>query len=116
MRFEVETVIAGAALSDLGSTGTLQATGHVATRRRATVFAQVKGTPSEALFEEGEHIEAGQVLTRLENAAQNASLTQARAQFSAAQVLLNQYEVQLAPARCDLNRNEELAVHQLVSQ
>jgi len=115
-RFEVETVTAIAPSASGGSTAILQATGYVTARRQATVSAQITGTLIEVLIEEGEHVQAGQVLARLENTAQQAAVAQAQAQFKAAQALLGQYDAQLAQASRDLKRDEDLVVSHLVSQ
>src|SRR5262245_55581135 len=69
-RFEVETATAIAPSSGGGSNAVLQATGYVTARRTATVSAQITGTLTEVLIEEGERVEKGQVLARLENKAQ----------------------------------------------
>jgi RND family efflux transporter MFP subunit len=66
-------------------------------------------------MEEGEYVKAGQVLTRLEDDAQRASLAQAQAQVMAARALLGQFLAQLAQARRDLKRSEDLVARQLVS-
>lgn len=114
--FEIETAAAITPVDGGGSTATLQATGYVTARRQATVSAQITGTITEVLIEEGEYVKAGQVLTRLENNAQKASLAQAQAQVKVSQALLNQYDAELAQARRDLKRSEDLVARQLVSE
>jgi len=101
--------------SGSGSTAILQATGYVTARREATASAQITGTLTEVLIEEGEHVQAGQVLARLDDTAARASLEQAEAQLDAAQALLGQYEAQLEQARSDVKRDEAL-VGEAVSQ
>src|SRR5256885_2408490 len=95
--------IAGAA-----SASVLDATGYVTARRQATVSAQITGTLTEVLIEEGEHVKAGQVLARLDDTAQRASLAQSAAQVQAAQALLVQFQAQLEQGRRDLKRNQDL--------
>jgi RND family efflux transporter MFP subunit len=94
----------------------LQATGYVTARREATVSTQITGTLTSVSIEEGEHVKAGQVLAQLDDSAQKAALEQARAQLSAARALLVQYQVQLAQARRDNQRNADLIDRKLVSQ
>ncbi|MGB0133603.1 efflux RND transporter periplasmic adaptor subunit [Dokdonella sp.] len=114
--FEVTSVSAVApSMGGGGSAAVLQATGYVTARRQATVSAQITGTLSEVLIEEGEHVEEGQVLARLEDTAQQASLAQARAQVAQARAQLSQFEVQLAQARRDLVRVQDLVGRKLVS-
>ena len=98
-----------------GSTAVLQATGYVTARRQATVSTQITGTLSEVLIEEGEHVEAGQVLARLEDTAQQAALAQAQAQLAQARALVGQFEAQLAQAERDQARQQELVGRKLVS-
>ncbi len=112
----VETASAAApASASSGGTAVLQATGYVTARRQATVSAQITGTLSEVLIEEGERVEAGQVLARLENAAQLATLGQAEAQLAQARAQVGQFRAQLAQARRDLARQEDLVGRKLVS-
>ena len=121
-RFEVEITTATAPLpeSPTGAwsnpTAILQATGYVTARRQATVSAQVTGILAEVLIEEGEHVQAGQVLARLEDSAQKAAVAQARAQLEAIQAVLEQYDVQLTQAQRDLARYESLRPQHLVSE
>ena len=54
-------------------------------RRQATVSAQITGALTQVLIEEGEHVNAGQVLARLDDTSQRAARAQAQAQLEAAQ-------------------------------
>jgi RND family efflux transporter MFP subunit len=104
--------LAGAA----GGASVLDATGYVTARREATVSAQITGTLTQVLIEEGDHVKAGQVLGTLDDTAQRASLAQAQAQLSSAQALLLQYQAQLAQSQRDVARDEDLVKRNLVSQ
>jgi RND family efflux transporter MFP subunit len=115
-RFEIEAVTAVAPWSDTGSIAILQATGYVTARRAATVSAQITGTLTEVLVDEGDHVKAGQVLARLESTAQRASLAQTEAQLQAARALYVQSKAQLRQDYRDLVRNEELEARHLVSR
>jgi len=115
-RFVVDTAVAVAPTAQGGaSTAVLQATGYVTARRQATVSTQITGTLIEVLIEEGERVEAGQVLARLEDTAQQATLGQARAQVAQARAQGGQFSVQLAQARRDLQRQQDLVGRKLVS-
>lgn len=114
-RFEVQAALAVTPASDSGTTAVLQATGYVTARREATVSAQITGALSQVLIEEGEHVKQGQVLARLDDSAQKASLAQAQAQLSAARALVVQYQGQLEQARRDNQRNQDLIARNLVS-
>jgi RND family efflux transporter MFP subunit len=111
---DVATALAPSAAQ--GPTAILQASGYVTARREATVSAQITGTIKEVLIEEGEHVKAGQVLARLEDAAYQAAVAQARAQLLAAQALEVQYTTQLAQARRETQRNQDLIDRNLVSR
>lgn len=115
-QFEVQSAMAVAPSLQGGPSATLQASGYVTARRQATVSVQITGTLTEVLIEEGEYVQAGQVLARLESTAQQASLAQAYAHFQAAQALLGQFDVQLSQARRDHQRSEDLVARRLVSQ
>lgn len=61
-----------------GQTG-LAASGHVVARRRATLAAQVTGQIIAINVDEGDRVEAGQVIARLDMSAATARLANARA-------------------------------------
>jgi RND family efflux transporter MFP subunit len=99
-----------------GSTSVLDATGYVTARREATVSAQITGTVTQVLFDEGDHVQAGQVLARLDDTAQRAAVAQAQAQLQSAQAVLTQTEAQLAQYQRDVRRDEDLVKRNLVSE
>ena len=115
-RFDVQTATSVAPSAGGGDTAVLQAAGYVTARRQATVSAQITGTLTQVLIEEGDHVAAGQVLATLEDTAQRAALAQTQAQLRAAQSLLVQYQTTLAQNRRDLKRNEDLVGRKLVSE
>jgi RND family efflux transporter MFP subunit len=94
----------------------LQATGYVTARRQATVSAQITGTLTAVLIEEGDHVAKGQVLARLDDSAYKAGLQTARAQAAAAQALTAQYRAQLVQHRHDSTRRQSLAKRGPVSK
>ena len=112
----VHTVMAQPATGGGAKSSVLDATGYVTARRQATVSAQITGTLTDVLIEEGEHVKAGQVLGRLDDTAQRASLAQAQAQWHAAEAVLLQGHAQLAQSERDLRRAEDLIQRNLVSQ
>ncbi len=115
-RFEVQAAIAAAPSGTGAEAAVLQATGYVTARREATVSAQITGTVSDVLIEEGDHVKAGQVLAHLNSTAQRAQLAQAQAQFSSTQATLAQFEAQLVQARRDLVRKQDLVGRKLIAQ
>ena len=110
---EVETVTASA--PSAGESGAvLQATGYVTARRQATVSAQIVGTLTEVLIEEGDHVKEGQVLARLEDSSQQAYLNSARASAAAAEARVGEMRTQLVQATRDSERQQNLVKRGLV--
>lgn len=87
----------------------LQATGYVTARRMATVSAQITGTLTEVLIDEGFKVRKGQVLARLDDSGLKAALAAVEAQARSAEANLGQLRAQLAQARADEARQAELA-------
>jgi HlyD family secretion protein len=87
----------------------LQATGYVTARRMATVSAQITGTLTEVLIDEGFKVKKGQVLARLDDSGLRAGLAAADAQVHSAQATQTQLRAQLAQAEADARRQAELA-------
>src|SRR5579864_2627073 len=112
----VHTATAVAPPGSGGSGSVLDATGYVTARREATVSAQITGTVTQVLFDEGDHVQAGQVLARLDDTAQRAAVAQAQAQLQSAQAVLVQTEAQLAQYQRDVRRDEDLVKRNLVSE
>lgn len=63
---EAETAVAMLPSLQAAPSPVLQATGYVTARMRATVSSQIPGSLTQVLIEEGEHVETGQVLARLD--------------------------------------------------
>jgi RND family efflux transporter MFP subunit len=113
--FEIEQATAVAPSADPGATAVLQATGYVTARINATVSAQITGTLTQVLIEEGEHVTKGQVLARLDDTQYEAGLLQAKAGLASAQAALAQYQANLQQAKRDLVRDQDLVDRHLVS-
>jgi RND family efflux transporter MFP subunit len=112
----VKVATAVTAASDAEAGAVLQATGYVTARRQATVSAQITGTLTDVLIEEGDHVDKGQVLARLDDAGYRANLAAATAQAAAAHALVAQYQAQLAQDTHDAARLQALAGRGLVSR
>ena len=69
----VQTALAIAPSTDSEAGAVLQATGYVTARRQATVSAQITGTLTAVLIEEGDHVRQGQVLARLDDRGYKAN-------------------------------------------
>src|SRR5690606_14705563 len=82
-----EPVVLDGAAAPRGSI--LDASGYVVARRQATVSAKITGKVVEVLIEEGQRVEQGQVIARLDSANALAALAQAQAQHAQAVASLN---------------------------
>jgi RND family efflux transporter MFP subunit len=101
-----------------GSPGTplLDASGYVVARRQATVSAKITGKVTEVLIEEGQHVDKGAVVGRLDDTNIRAALGQSIAQLEYSKASLDQVKVNLANAERDYNRKSELFAQHFVSQ
>lgn len=98
------------------SSSVLDASGYVTARRQATVSAKVTGRVAEVRIEEGQRVEEGEVLARLDPVDAQAALEQARTQLDAARALLVEQRVQLTRAERDQKRQQDLVARKLTSQ
>lgn len=83
--------------------------GDVEAINRTTLSAQTQGQVQEMLFDVDDYVEAGQVVIRLKDTEQQASLNQARAD-------LKEAKARLTEAQDNFNRNKDLFGKKLVSQ
>ena len=104
----VQTVTVRANGQGPSADAVLQATGYVTARRMATVSAQMTGTLTEVLIDEGFKVKKGQVLARLDDSGLRAGLAAAQAQVRTAEANLGQLRAQLAQAQADERRQAEL--------
>jgi len=94
----------------------LDASGYVVARRQATVAAEVTGKLIEVNVEEGQRVEQGDVLARLDDATEQAQLGLALAQVSASRSALAETAARLENARRTLVRQRDLRARELTSQ
>lgn len=104
----VQTAVVRANGQASGAAAVLQATGYVTARRSATVSAQITGTLTAVLIDEGFKVKKGQVLARLEDSGLRATLAATEAQVRAAEATVAQLRAQLAQAEADARRQAEL--------
>ena len=93
----------------------LNASGYVTTRRRATVSSKVTGKVQEVLIEEGQRVEANQVMARLDPVDANAQRALAASQLAAARSEIGSVRAQLREAEANATRMENLVKQKLVS-
>jgi RND family efflux transporter MFP subunit len=105
------------AIADGGApTSVLDATGYVVARRMATVSAKITGKVREVLIEEGQRVEAGDVMATLDPVDADAQRDLAAAQLAASRSLAGSVQAQLREAESNATRLASLVDSQLVSK
>lgn len=113
---EVQTADVTAIGTNGGSTTVLDATGYVVARRMATVSSKITGRVREVLIEEGQRVEAGQVMATLDPVDADASRTLAHSQREAARSQVGNVQAQLKEAEANAARLGQLVGQKLVSR
>ncbi len=111
----VRTVVAEPA-EVVGPRTVLNASGYVTARSEATVSSKITGKVVDVLIEEGQRVEQGQVLARLDDANGRAALAHAEAVLAATRAGLAETEVRLAEARRELRRLESLVATRIATE
>jgi RND family efflux transporter MFP subunit len=114
--FEVQTAIAQSLAATQGDASVLDASGYVTARRQATVSSKVTGRVAEVLIEEGQHVDKGQVLARLDAAEAQAQLNLARTQLDVARAQLVDLNILLAQAERNYARQLDLVKRNFISE
>lgn len=94
----------------------LSAAGYVSSRRRSIIASQVAGRLVEVAVEEGDAVEKGQVLARLDDRDVRVAAARSRAELQAASQRLVAARATATRARSDLARAEQLARAQVVTR
>jgi RND family efflux transporter MFP subunit len=110
------TVVAARAIPSTGAgTSVLDATGYVTARRQATVSAKITGKVRDVRIEEGQRVEAGDILATLDDAEALVEVQLRLAQLESARS--QQAEAVSASANAErvLRRQQELSERKLTS-
>ena len=99
-----------------GSASVLDATGYVVARRMATVSSKITGKVREVLIEEGQRVEAGQIMATLDPIDAAAQRDLASSQMAAARSQIGSVQAQLKEAEANAARLGGLVKQQLVSK
>ena len=99
----VRTAVARPAGQAADGSSVLDASGYVTARRQATVSAKVTGKVTEVLIEEGQRVEEGAVLARLDDTEAKAQLALSQAQLVAARSQVAEVRAQLEQAERDFD-------------
>jgi len=110
---QAAVVVSASAAAISGST--LEATGYVVANRQATVAAKVTGRLVSVMFEEGQHVKAGQVLAKLDDTNAAAVMNEARAQVDLAKTTLKGKEALWQISQRLLVRQKQLQANGWVS-
>jgi len=105
--------VAGPALA---STSVLDASGYIIARRQATISAKIAGRLDRLLINEGQHVDAGQIIANLDDSNALATLASATAQLESSQTLEKQSALTLAQSGREAARSDALAADHFVSQ
>ena len=108
---EVTAVGAGGAGASV-----LDATGYVVARRMATVSSKITGRVREVLIEEGQRVDAGQVMATLDPIDADAQRALAASQVAASRSQIGSVQAQLREAEANAVRLGGLVRQQLVSR
>src|SRR6202051_5113324 len=105
---KVEVVVAKRAVGPASREALLNATGYVTPRQRATIAAKITGRVTGVFFDEGTHVNQGQLLATLDDADAKRALESAKADRDSAQAAIADFQVQLKNAKIQLGRAEQL--------
>ncbi len=113
---EVRTAPTAAIGTSGASASVLDASGYVVARRMATVSAKITGRVKEVLIEEGQRVEEGQVMARLDPVDADAQRSLYTSQLSATRSQVDNVQAQLHEAETNATRLGALVKQQLVSK
>jgi RND family efflux transporter MFP subunit len=99
----------------IGPGSILDASGYVVARRQATVSSKITGKVIEVAIEEGQRVERGEVIARLDDTNARAAVEQARAQRAQAEANLAAARVALDNATPTFRRNEQQFAQAVIS-
>jgi RND family efflux transporter MFP subunit len=88
-----------------GASSLLDASGYIVARRRATVASKVTGKVIEVSLEEGQRVESGQIIARLDDSNARAALAQSEAQVKQAEAVVTSAQTAYEDALPIFERN-----------
>jgi RND family efflux transporter MFP subunit len=99
----------------IAAASTLDASGYVVARRQATVSAKTIGRVLEVLVEEGQRVQGGQIVARLDDSNSRAALEQTRAQLVQSEASLSAAKIALDDATPIYQRMQRQSVAAVIS-
>jgi RND family efflux transporter MFP subunit len=88
-------------------TSLLDASGYVVARRRATVSSKVTGKVTKVMLEEGQRVEAGDIIATLDDSNWRAALAQSKAQLQQAEANVASAQIAFDDAKPIFERAEK---------
>ena len=93
----------------------LDASGYIVARRRATVSSKVTGKVVQVMLEEGQRVEAGQIIARLDDSNWRAALDQSKAQLQQAEANVASAQTAFDDAKPIFERSEKQKAAAVIS-
>jgi RND family efflux transporter MFP subunit len=110
----VAQAVTGAGTAAPG-TSLLDASGYIVARRRATVSSKVTGKVMKVMLEEGQRVEAGQVIAELDDANWQAALAESKAQLEQAQATVESARTAFEDAKPIFERSQKQKAAAVIS-
>jgi RND family efflux transporter MFP subunit len=107
--------VAGGDVLTVRGASLLDASGYVVARRRATVSSKVTGKVTDVMLEEGQRVEAGQIIARLDDSNWRAALNQSNAQLRQAEASLASAQTAFDDAKPIFERSEKQKTAAVIS-
>src|ERR1700753_898387 len=98
-----------------GAASLLDASGYIVARRRATVSAKVTGKVLKVMLEEGERVEAGEVIVLLDDSNWKAALAQSKAQLQQSEASVASAQTAYDDAQPIFERSEKQKAAAVIS-
>jgi RND family efflux transporter MFP subunit len=111
----VAQAVAGSASGASAGSSLLDALGYIVARRRATVSSKVTGKVVKVMLEEGQRVEAGQIIALLDDSNWRAALTQSKAQVQQAEANVDSAQTAYDDAKPIFERAEKQKAAAVIS-
>jgi RND family efflux transporter MFP subunit len=108
-------VVAGGASGASAGPSLLDASGYIVARRRATVSSKVTGKVVKVMLEEGQRVEAGQIIALLDDSNWRAALAQSKAQLQQAEANVASAQTAFDDAKPIFERSEKQKAAAVIS-
>jgi RND family efflux transporter MFP subunit len=97
------------------SSSLLDASGYIVARRRATVSSKVTGKVATVMLEEGQRVEAGEIIATLDDSNWRAALAQSKAQLQQAEANAASAQIAFDDAKPIFERSEKQKAAEVIS-